>query len=193
MCDLKLVIPQIREFSKSIMGNAFHHGWPHILRVLNIAREIHKTEGGDFDVIEVAVLLHDIGRNIEHSLNEHHALLSARISKSYLKKLGVCEKHSNAVSHIIMSHSFSLGVVPRTIEAKILSDADKIDALGAVGVIRAFLFGETTMRTVNETLNHFIEKLFKLPDLMYTETGRRIAHNRLKVMQIFYDSIKKEI
>ncbi|MGQ4834545.1 MAG: HD domain-containing protein [Candidatus Asgardarchaeia archaeon] len=193
MCNLKPIKPKIWQFSKSVMSDSFHHGWPHIIRVLQIAKKIQRNEGGDSDVIEIAVLLHDIGRNIERSLNEHHAILSAKISEHLLKNLGVCKSHRDQILHIILSHSFSSGIKPETIEAKIVSDADKIDALGAIGVIRAFLFGETSRRSINDTLNHFMEKLFKLPDLMYTETGKTIARERLRIMTLFYESINKEL
>ncbi|MEQ9716071.1 MAG: HD domain-containing protein [Candidatus Asgardarchaeum sp.] len=193
MCDLEKYLDKIMFFSKAIMGKSFHHGWPHVERVLNVAHKISQKEGGHYPIIKAAVFLHDIGRYVERSLNSHHAVLSADIAKEFLKSIGVCDYHISEITHIIISHSFTSGIKPRSLEAKIVSDADKIDALGAVGVIRAFLFGESNGRSPNDTLQHFIDKLFKLPDLMYTNTGKIIARKRVKIMKVVYEELLNEL
>ncbi|MEM0331842.1 MAG: phosphohydrolase, partial [Archaeoglobaceae archaeon] len=99
----------------------------------------------------------------------------------------------DAVVHAIESHSFSSNVKPRTLEAKILSDADKLDAIGAIGVARAFLYSGEKGRSIEETLMHFEEKLLKLKDLLYTDTAKAIAAERHEFLKKFYEELKREL
>ncbi|WP_456328805.1 HD domain-containing protein [Archaeoglobus sp.] len=162
------------------------HDKGHVERVVKIARYIAEKEGAMLDVVLKAAELHDIARDCPN-----HAEKSAKIARELLK--GYDAEFVDAVCHAIEAHSFSGSVRPKTLEAKILSDADKLDAMGAVGVARAFLFSGEKGRNVEETLIHFEEKLLKLKDMLYTETAREIARERHKFLEEFYRQIKKEL
>jgi len=164
-----------------------HHD-DHVERVLKLALFIAGKEGGDRRVIEIAAKFHDICRD-----EENHALKGAEKAREILKEKGYEGSFIEEVCHCIESHSFSGNILPRTLEAKILSDADKLDAIGAIGVARAFMFSGENGRDIESTLRHLEEKLFKLKDLLYTETAREIADERHKFMQAFYRRIKREL
>lgn len=102
---------------------------------------ISGKKGADLEVLALAALLHDIARPLEDSGKvEDHALEGARIARRYLRSLGYPEDKVEAVAHAIEAHRFSRGPEPATLEAKILSDADKLDAIGAVGIARVFMY-----------------------------------------------------
>ncbi len=164
------------------------HQDDHVDRVLRLALYMAEKEGGDRRVIWTAAKLHDICRD-----EGDHALKGAEKARKILKDMGYDDSFIEKVCHCIESHSFSGNIKPKTLEAKILSDADKLDAIGAVGVARAFMFSGEKGRDVESTLRHFEEKLFRLRDLLYTQTARRIADERYKFMEDFYRRIKKEI
>ncbi len=164
------------------------HDDGHVERVVRIARLIAEAEGADVDVVVKAAELHDIARECEN-----HAAKSAEIAEELLKKEGYDAEFIESVKHAILSHSFSSGVKAETLEAKVLSDADKLDAMGAIGVARAFSFGGERGRSLDDTLRHFEEKLLRLKDVMYTETGRRIAEKRHRFLVEFYNRMKGEM
>lgn len=164
------------------------HDDGHVTRVVKIARYLAEKEGADIEVVLKAAELHDLARD-----RPNHAVESAKLAREILKSEGRCEEFVEAVAHAIEAHSFSGRIEPKTLEAKILSDADKLDAIGAVGVARAFLFSGEKGRSIEDTLKHFEEKLFKLKDLLYTETAKKIAEKRHKFLVEFYYEILKEL
>jgi len=164
------------------------HTNDHVERVVKLAVFIAERENADINVVKKAAELHDIARD-----RPNHAIESAKIAKKVLKKEGYDEDFIKAVVHCIEAHSFSANVEPETLEAKVLSDADKIDAIGAVGVARAFLFSGEVGRSIEDTLVHFEEKLLKLKDLLHTDTARKIAEKRHEFLLEFYNRIKKEL
>ena len=164
------------------------HTNDHVERVVKLAVFIAEREDADINVVKKAAELHDIARD-----RPNHAIESAKIAKKVLKKEGYDEDFIKAVVHCIEAHSFSANVEPETLEAKVLSDADKIDAIGAVGVARAFLFSGEVGRSIEDTLVHFEEKLLKLKDLLHTDTARKIAEKRHEFLLEFYNRIKKEL
>ncbi|MEM0203373.1 MAG: HD domain-containing protein [Archaeoglobaceae archaeon] len=164
------------------------HDEGHVKRVVRIAKFIAEKEGGDIEVVLKSAELHDIVRYAEN-----HAFESAKVAERLLREQGYSESFIQAVKHAIEAHSFSAKVTPKTLEAKILSDADKIDAIGAIGVARAFMFSGERGRSVEETLRHFEEKLLKLKDCLYTETAKKIAEKRHEFLQTFYEQIKREL
>ena len=97
-----------------------------------------------------------------------------------------------AVCHAIAAHSFSAQIAPLTTEAKIVQDADRIDAIGAVGIARTFAFGGAKNRSLDDSLNHFDEKLLLLYDLLNTEAAKRIDLPRHQFLQAFYGQYKRE-
>lgn len=164
------------------------HGKDHVQRVVKLARFIAEKEGADLKIVLKAAELHDCARD-----KENHAIESAKLAREILKAQGYGEDFINAVVHAIESHSFSSGIKPKTLEAKVLSDADKLDAIGAIGVARAFMVAGERSRNIEQTLKHFEEKLLKLKDLIYTETAKKLAERRHEFLKLFYDEIKKEL
>lgn len=164
------------------------HDDGHVERVVKLARFIAEREGADVEVVVMAAKLHDIARDAEN-----HALESARVAREILTKEERDERFIKAVVHAIEAHSFSSGVEPKTLEAKVLSDADKLDAMGAIGVARAFMYSGEKGRSIEDTLKHFEEKLLRLKDMLYTKTARRMAERRHEFLVKFYEEIKKEL
>ncbi len=164
------------------------HDEGHVERVIRIARFIAEREGADVEVVVTAAKLHDIARDAEN-----HAVESAKVARKILIEAGKDWKFIEAVVHAIEAHSFSSGVEPKTLEAKVLSDADKLDAMGAIGVARAFLYSGEKGRSIEDTLKHFEEKLLRLKDMLYTETARKMAERRHEFLVKFYEEIKEEL
>ncbi len=164
------------------------HGDDHVLRVLEIARFIALKEGADIEIVSKAALLHDSFRN-----EEKHALKAADFARKVLREEGYGEEFIEAVAHAIEAHSFSGKMEPRTLEARVLSDADKLDAMGAVGVARAFIVAGEKGRSIEETVKHFEEKLLKLKDLLYTDTAKKLAEKRHEFLKKFYEEIKRDL
>ena len=164
------------------------HDDGHVARVLKLALYIAEREGADIEVVRKAAELHDIARD-----KPNHAIEGAKMAKELLKKEGYSEEFIEKVAHCIEAHSFSSGVKPRTLEARVLSDADKLDAIGAIGVARTFLYSGEHGRSIEDTLKHFEEKLLKLKDLMETETGRKLAEKRHAFLVEFYERLKEEL
>lgn len=107
--------------------------------------------------------------------------------------MGYSRDFIERVCHCIEAHSFSSGIVPKTLEAKILSDADKLDAIGHIGIARVFMYSGEKGRDIESALRHFEEKLLRLKDLLYTETARKIAEKRHRVLEEYYSGIIREI
>ncbi len=164
------------------------HDDKHVERVIRIARFIAEREGANVEVVVTAAKLHDIVRDAEN-----HAVESAKVARRILVEDGRDEEFIEAVVHAIEAHSFSSGVEPKTLEAKVLSDADKLDAMGAIGVARAFLYSGEKGRSIEDTLKHFEDKLLRLKDMLYTETARKMAVERHEFLVKFYEEIKKEL
>ncbi len=164
------------------------HGLDHVERVYRLALEIGKKEGADVEVIEISAILHDIERD-----KNNHAVESARYAKKILLRMSYPEEIIERVVHCIESHSFSSGIKPRTLEAKVLSDADKLDAMGATGIARAFMFAGETGRDIQASLEHFETKLLRLQSMLYTETARKMGRERHRFLEVFYKKLKNEL
>ncbi|WP_457590832.1 HD domain-containing protein [Geoglobus sp.] len=173
---------------RGVEGCEMPHDSDHVQRVVRIALMIAEHEGGDVEAIRTAAELHDIARS-----EENHAIRGAELAREILVRMGHSEEFVEKVCHCIAAHSFSSGVEPETLEAKILSDADKLDAIGAIGVARAFMYSGEKGRSIHDTLKHFEEKLLRLKDMMYTETGRRIAEERHRFLSEFYERLRREL
>ena len=189
---------EVMNFVKEHLKDSVTHGLEHTMRVYNlslrIAREyFHRGIDVDMLVLKLAALLHDVGRPLEKELGEHHALLSAEVAKKLLSELNLENEVIERVCNAIESHSFSLGIQPMSIEAKILSDADKLDAIGAIGISRCFMLAGITKRSIAESVKHFYEKLLKLKDMMFTDVAREIAVPRHEFMERFLEQLKKEL
>jgi uncharacterized protein len=190
------------------------HGWEHVKRVYDMAEQIARQEGADMFVVGAAALLHDLGRaappEIAQDVAEHHADLSVYAAKVLLREQHVSQERQEAILHAILAHSFSRGVEPHTLEARIVRDADRLDALGAIGILRWAItgvvrhtphsyypedpFGE--QRTLDDTrymLDHFPRKLLRLEETMLTATGRALAHQRTAFMRQYLVEFRREL
>ena len=172
------------------------HGFSHIKRVLNLCLDIGKKLGANLFILEIAVLLHDIGRENEENdiYNRNHAELSAEMSLDFIKSQGfqISQEEIDNIIHCIRAHSFSNKTIPRTLEAKILSDADKIDALGAIGLYRIIGFTIKKQGGIKQVIEHLENKILKLRDQLYLDESRNIADERKKIIVSFYNNIKQE-
>lgn len=188
------------------------HGWDHTERVLRLALHIGRVEGGDLAVIELAALLHDIGRKLEdESLGEVcHAEEGARMAGEILERHGVEEGVAKKVIRCIEHHRFRGDKNPDTLEARIIFDADKLDSIGAVGIGRAFLFaGESGAKLHNEpgtdpleakayseedtAYREFLAKLRHVHERMLTAEGKRLAEERHAFMLKFFNRLAEEV
>ncbi|RLE77211.1 MAG: phosphohydrolase [Thermoprotei archaeon] len=190
------VISRVLDFVREKLGSDPAHGLEHTLRVYGLALRIAAecAERGvrvNLFALRLAALLHDIGRACGEA--EHHALASARIARQLLAELGVSGEVIDRVCEAIVGHSFSLGREPSSVEGKILSDADKLDAMGAVGVARCFMTSGVMGRGLRESVAHFHEKLLRLKDLLFTEPARRMAERRHEFMEEFLRELSMEL
>ena len=185
--------PRLREEVERILGEDPVHGYPHVVRVAELALKISGMIGGvDEEVLLAAALVHDVGRPFENKREKHHAVISAEEAPALLRRAGFPVEKVYRVVEAVLAHSFSLGVRAESMEAKVLSDADKLDAMGAVGVARAFIEGDRRGRGFEGTVQHFEEKLLRLRELMYTEPGRLMAEERHRFMEMFLEKFLEE-
>jgi len=186
------------------------HDFQHIMRVYNNAKKICKKENVNEKLVLSAVLLHDI---VSYPKSDKRSKLSsiesAKKSKKILKKLNFSQEEIKIISDAIRDHSFSRNKTPVTIEGKILQDADRLDALGAIGIARVFAVGGLEKRSFYNlqdpfctsrlpddttwTLDHFYRKLLKLESLMNTKSAQIEAKRRTKILKNFLIQLKKEI
>lgn len=212
---------EIENYVKNELS-ASSHDMEHTFRVMKIALKIAKSQpNADVEVIKIAALLHDIARvkeDSDPSRKIDHSILGAEIAENILRKLNYSEDFIKNVTHCIRSHRFRGNEKPETIEAKILSDADKLDALGAVGIGRAFMIagewgeplykefkgieeyisGNTINGRVLDQKEHspnieFEVKLKKIPERLFTDEAKSIARERLTFMEKFFKRIEQEI
>ena len=191
------VVRVVEEVVKGVMSPDPVHGYPHVIRVRDLALRIGRAYAGrvDAEVLELAALLHDVSRGSfsDGLLGGDHALASARVAEALLKALGYPEPKAEAVAHAILTHSYSSGRVPETLEARILSDADKLDALGAIGVARVFMYSGALGRGLRESVEHFRKKILRLPELMWTPEGREEALRRVEFVRSFLKELEAEV
>ncbi|AKB47303.1 metal-dependent phosphohydrolase [Methanosarcina sp. Kolksee] len=207
------LIEKTREFVATFLeGEPSSHDMSHINRVEALCLEIQKEEGGDPLVLQLAALLHDVGIIKEHEEGGDHAVYSADIASEFLSRTGLGKEVIEAVTSCIRTHRFSAGEKPDSLEARILQDADRLDALGAVGIFRAVLsMGALRMlkhktgmdkgsskRTVYiedpiEGFNEYMKyKPFTIPEKLNTDAAKKIAEERLKIMHIYLKALNLE-
>ncbi len=188
------------------------HDWWHILRVWNQVKLLLQHEQADRLVCELAALLHDIADSKFHDGDE---TLGPRIAGEFLDRIGVDTRVVTHVQHIIRNLSYKAGLGAVTFQSKeleIVQDADRLDALGAIGIARAFHYGgyknrelynpailpnpaqgkEAYKNNTAPTINHFYEKLLLLKDKMHTATAKRLAEERHQFMEQYLEQFYRE-
>ena len=172
------------------------HGFGHVERVYNTCIQIGKTLKANLLVLKISALLHDIGRISEKTdpLRRNHAEISAEMALEYLKSsnIEISQEDVNNIIHCINAHSFSNKIIPETIEANILSDSDKLDAIGAVGLYRTIGFTVKNEGGIYEIIEHLENKIMKLKNLLYLDISKQIAKKRHHIIEEFYKKIKEE-
>jgi uncharacterized protein len=187
----------------ALSGEGSGHDWWHVCRVWRMAKRIGQAEGADFLVVELAALLHDIADWKSHGGD---SAVGPQVARDWLDLLGLDPIISQHVCRIIADISFKGVGVARpvlSLEGQVVQDADRLDAMGAIGIARAFAYGGTKGRLIYDpdvkptehrtaesylksggtTINHFYEKLLLLKDRMNTATGKAIAEERHRFME----------
>jgi len=208
---LKLIIEATKDFVKETLKNAESgHDWFHTLRVYNNARLIAKSESVDLYIVALGALLHDIADSKFHNGDDN---IAPRVARKFLVQHNVDSFVINSVIDIINNISFNKSLETNnktnSIELDVVQDADRLDAIGAIGIARCFNYGGFKNRKLfdpsikpnlkmskNEyknstapTINHFYEKLLLLSDKMNTKTGKKIAKERHQFMTEYLDLI----
>ena len=207
----KEIIDCAAEYVKEKFENEYSgHDWFHTLRVFKTATRIAEAEGADLVIVQLAALLHDVDDR-KLSPETHADKANAR---SFLAANDVDESKIDEICRIIGEVSFvgTDSVVPTTLEGKCVQDADRLDAIGAVGIARAFAYGgnhnrlmyhpdiapnpnmtkEEYFKSKSTTVNHFYEKLFTLKDTMNTESAKRLAESRDRYLREFLEEFLLE-
>jgi uncharacterized protein len=177
------------------------HDFDHVLRVLANASYIGQVEGANLDILTVAVLLHDIARAEQRRTGVDHAEVGAQRAEKILQDAGYPAQFIGSVCHAIETHRFRTGNPPQTLEARILYDADKLDAIGAIGIARAFAFGGHRSQPLwresdngeHTALQEYRFKLSKIKDKLFTPTARKIAEQRHRYMAQFFEQMAAEV
>ena len=208
------LIEHTKTFVKTTLEDAEGgHDWFHILRVYNNAVTISKTESVDETIVALAALLHDIADSKFHNGDE---TIGPKMAREFLFGKNVDSTIIEHVVKIIENMSFSKSLDPDNIwtsdELRVVQDADRLDAIGAIGIARAFNYGgfknrklfdpsispdlnmskEEYKKSTAPTINHFYEKLLLLKSKMNTKTGKKIAEQRHKYMEQFLDQFYAE-
>ncbi|AYM90222.1 MULTISPECIES: HD domain-containing protein [Serratia] len=194
----------------TLEGDDGSHDVAHLHRVWKNCRQISQDEGGDQQILCAAVLLHDCVAVEKNSPQRHLASrMAAEKAGIALATLGWSDENINKTAHAIEAHSFSAAIPPQTLEAKILQDADRLDAIGMIGVARCFYIGGRMRSALYDaadplaqqrqyddkrfTLDHFETKLFKLQEGFQTAAGRRMAALRTERMRRFLSELLEEV
>ncbi|MEX0610344.1 MAG: HD domain-containing protein [Balneolaceae bacterium] len=198
------------EFISSVKITDSVHDFSHVQRVVTNAKAILMEETADHEIVIAATWLHDCVVLPKNDPDRKKAsLLAAQKATDFLSELSFPKHKLPAVAHAIESHSYSADITPTTTEAKIVQDADRLDALGAIGLARCFTVGGITGRLLYSTedpfcetripddsqftLDHFFTKLFKLPELMHTQSAKKEAVSRIDFMKDFLQKLGMEI
>ncbi len=168
------------------------HTYDHTIRVYALSLEIGKEMGADLRVLGAASLLHDIGRVREKETGISHSILSGQMGRTALQQAGYTDEEIKQIVEAIRTHRYSEGLTPTTMEGKILSDADKLDAIGAIGIYRTIAQSVENGRGIEGVIRHADEKLLKLADLLYTEPARKMGRRKHQILSMFIDELRNE-
>lgn len=203
---------KIRKAAEKILSNGRgSHDLEHTRRVLKLAVHIAGKEGADVEIVGAAAMLHDIGRRAEDRSGGRidHAALGTKMAEKILRKYGFPEHDIKAICLCVGSHRFRGKTRPKTLEAKCLFDADKLDSIGAVGIGRAFLFAgevgaklhnagtdlsKTKPYTEEDTAyREYMVKLRRVKSRIMTKEGKRLAKKRHEYMAGFFRRLNREV
>ncbi|HOE63840.1 MAG TPA: HD domain-containing protein [Candidatus Sumerlaeota bacterium] len=216
---MEIAYPQIEEAAREAFTDAPPtHDFSHTQRVLNLCMHIGRSEGADLEILYAAALLHDIARKEADEQNQCHAELSSLKAAPILEQAGFPPEKRDDVLHCIATHRFRSDNPPATLEAKVLYDADKLDAIGAIGVCRAYAYGgengqrlydsfspadleSPNTESISKITNHkehtpiieFRMKLSRIKDKLFTATARSIAESRHRYMLKFFNRLYEEV
>ncbi len=204
------VLDSLKNEVKKRMETDSAHDFEHTIRVYKNAQKICKKEKANEKLVLSAALLHDV---ISYPKSDKHSKISsiksAKKSKKILEKLDFSKEEIVVISDAIRAHSFSQNKIPKTLEGQILQDADRLDALGAIGIARVFATGGSLKRPFYNiddpfckrrnpddhkwAVDHFFAKLLKLELLMNTKSGKEEAKKRTRVLKEFLNQLKQEL
>ncbi|MCH8916067.1 MAG: HD domain-containing protein [Thaumarchaeota archaeon] len=204
------VLDSLKDEVKKRMENDSVHDFEHTIRVYKNAQKICKKEKANEKLVLSAALLHDI---ISYPKSDKRSKISsiesAKKSKEILEKFDFSKDEIIIILDAIRDHSFSQNKIPKTLEGKILQDADRLDALGAIGIARVFATGGLLKRPFYNiddpfckrrppddntwTIDHFFQKLLKLESLMNTKSGKAEAKKRTRILKEFLNQLKQEL
>lgn len=203
------IIFQTENMIKEKLSNDFSgHDWFHVNRVRNLALELGSTEGGDLFIIELGALLHDIA---DWKFNDGSEQVGIELAGNWLDKFNLDKDVINEILQIIKDISYKGAGVQtpmKTINGNIVQDADRLDALGAIGIARTFAYGGFAGQSMYDpaikvnlhknfdeykslkstSINHFYEKLFLLPDRLNTNMAKSMAKEKIKFMENFVEN-----
>jgi len=189
------ILSAVRNFAQNNSENDDLHGFKHVERVFNLCVQIGTALNANLLTIKIAALLHDVGR-IHEKKNDakNHAEISAEMAEKFFQKtnFNITINNIENILHSIRAHSFSNNIEPKTLEAKILSDADKLDALGAIGLFRTIGFIVSRNGDLNDVIEHLEKKIMKLKNLLFLDISKEIGESREKLIINFYNEIKEE-
>jgi uncharacterized protein len=187
------------------------HGWEHVYRVYHLSLRIAELEHADGFIVGMAALLHDVGRTTQEP-KKPHAERSALLAAELLAHYDLSDEPLQAILHAILAHNYRRGITPATLEARVLYDADRLDSMGASGLMRWAMTVKNKKwsewksyhpddpfavhRTPDDQrylLDRFFTKLLFLSDAMMTETGRTLAQNRLAFFGLFLQELQAEL
>lgn len=209
-------IKKIKKEAKSILEDNFpSHDWSHIERVHDLCMKIARDTAADREILKLSAYLHDVARNKQDKTNGKidHAIKGSKIARSILKRHNYPKEKIEKICHCIEAHRFRNDKTPKSLEAKILFDADKLDSIGAIGIARSFAFvGEIKAKLYDDEIlfkkkisnadiysqkdtayREFLEKLSKVRQNMQTSQGEKIAGEREQFMVKFFRRFKQEI
>ncbi len=212
MINKQLVVKKTEEFVKKTMAGDPGHDWSHVNRVRDLALYIGKKEKADLFTVELAALLHDVA---DYKFHKGDDKIGGRVAAKWLKKFSLNNDLINEIEYIVNEVSFKGAKVKykmKSLEGKVVQDADKLDALGAIGIARTFSFGgrfdlpmylpkqkpvfHTSFAQYKKlsasTVNHFYEKLLLLRNRMHTKTAKGLALRRHKFMELYLKEFYKE-
>ncbi|EGR1756839.1 HD domain-containing protein [Vibrio parahaemolyticus] len=210
MTSLSKLEPLFLEFMQQEMQVDAAHDIEHVKRVVKTAKQLCDKENADIAIVLPAAYLHDcFTYPKDHPNRKQSSAIAAKKAIAYLESIQYPQHYHDAIAHAIEAHSFSANIRPNTLEAQIVQDADRLDALGAIGVTRciqvsthfnAQLYNDNDMfakeRELNDkqfTVDHFQTKLFKIVDTMNTESAKLEANKRKAFMQTYLKQLYDEV